>query len=182
MQFPIQNNEGQQFSPQVEYQTPNHRKRTHSAAEGQIYGMSASDQLQEYARANAAASNIGYSGANSVVVQAPIHGPSAPSEEYSDGVLAGPLSTYDISPHFDRSVLIGPGIIEASILPFHYYLKMSRSFRQFWSPYHLIFGKPSTQHWLLQPKRPRVAHIPPTSRMQQINTARSERLARLDLP
>ena len=84
MTYPIANAEEQPYSPQLDFQTPNQRKRTHSMADAPVYGISAQEQLQEYARGQAPTPNMAYPAAT--MYQAPVHGLPMPSGDDVKGI------------------------------------------------------------------------------------------------
>ncbi|KAL9639143.1 MAG: hypothetical protein Q9164_001108 [Protoblastenia rupestris] len=85
------------YSPHVEFNAPNPRKRTHSVAEGPQQYIQGQDQLQEYSRGSTHIPNMTYPSASNAVMQAPVY--DLPGQ--TGGAVSG-LNQGDLEGYFGR--------------------------------------------------------------------------------
>ena len=109
------------YSPHVEFNAPNPRKRTHSVAEGPQQYMQGQDQLQEYPRGSTHIPNMTYPSASNAVMQTSVY--DLPGQ--TGGAISG-LNQGDLEGLVASCLLVSrgadknPDILVGSTQPFPY--------------------------------------------------------------
>ena len=88
----LPNTDPQAYSPHLDFETTNQRKRTHSMAEAPQNYMHAQDQLHEYARVPAP--NVSFHSPNATVLHAPIYDLPAQTGGAVSGLALATLDGY----------------------------------------------------------------------------------------